>query len=256
MLEQAIERSSSRIDLWVEILRAVDAHAVAEIGVFRGDFAAHLLGACPGIERYFMVDPWRHLTGWNKPANKSDETFEGFYRETLEKTEGYADKRVVLRGRTTEVSAELPDSSLDVAYIDGDHTLRGITIDLHRLFPKVRTGGWLGGDDFTPSIWQHRERFEPTLVFPYAVYFAEAVGARLYALPWNQFLLQKTADGFEFADLTGRYEGLDLRAQLDQRPGGPASRSADAQQSASGVARLRRRLSRIRAARTARTRRG
>lgn len=255
MLEQAIERSSSRVDLWVEILRAVDARAVAEIGVFRGDFAAHLLGACTGIERYFMIDPWRHLSGWNKPANKSDETFERFYRETLEKTEAHADKRVVLRGRTTEVSAQIPDGSLDVAYVDGDHTLRGITIDLHHVFPKVRTGGWLGGDDFTPSIWQHRERFEPTLVFPYAVYFAEAAGACLYALPWNQFLLQKTDDGFEFVDLTGRYEALDLRAQLDRRPGGAASPSAEAKESTSGVARLRRRLNRVRAARTARARR-
>jgi hypothetical protein len=170
-----------------------------------------------------MIDPWRHLDDWNKPANKADDVFERFYAETLEKTAAHADKRVVLRGRTTEVVDRIADGSLDVAYVDGDHTLRGITIDLHRIYPKVRDGGWIGGDDFAPSIWQHAERFEPTLVFPYAVHFAEAVGARLYALPYSQFLLEKATGGVhEFVDLTGRYEQLDLRAQV-ARPDAPAA---------------------------------
>jgi hypothetical protein len=47
----------------------------------------------------------------------------------------------VLRGRTRELINQIPDDSLDFAYIDGDHTLRGITIDLVRLLPKMREGG-------------------------------------------------------------------------------------------------------------------
>ena len=87
--------------------------------------------------------------------NKSDDIFAGFYRETMERTSEYEAKRVVLRGTTTEVIDEIPDGSLDFAYVDGDHTLRGITIDLVSVFPKIREGGWIGGDDFSPSIWQH-----------------------------------------------------------------------------------------------------
>jgi hypothetical protein len=190
-----------------------------------------MLDGCPDIERYHMIDPWRHLEDWNKPANKADDVFERFHAETLEKTAGHADKRVVLRGRTTEVVDRIADGSLDVAYVDGDHTLRGITIDLHRVYPKVRDGGWIAGDDFAPSIWQHAERFEPTLVFPYAVYFAEAVGARLYALPYGQFLLEKDPGGsHEFVDLTGRYEQLDLRSQVarPEAPGEPEPAPAPA----------------------------
>ena len=33
----------------------------------------------------------------------------------------------MLRGTTTEVIDRVPDRSVDFAYIDGDHTLRGIT---------------------------------------------------------------------------------------------------------------------------------
>jgi hypothetical protein len=214
-LQRIIGESGSRLDLWVALLGATGARTVAEIGVYRGDFAARMLDARPEIERYYLVDPWRHLDDWNKPANKADAVFERYLAETLEKTAAHAHRRVVLRGRTTEVADEIPDGSLDVAYVDGDHTLRGITIDLHRIHPKVREGGWIGGDDFARSIWQHADRFEPTLVFPYAVDFAEAVGARIYALPFNQFVLQKTAaDAFEFVDLAGGYDSVDLRRQV------------------------------------------
>jgi len=205
----------SRLDLWQRIVAATGAGDVAEIGVYRGRFAASLLKECPGIRRYYMIDPWRHLDDWNKPANKDDDMFQRFYKESLDKTREWSAKRVVLRGTTTEVSGELPDAGLDFAYIDGDHTLRGITIDLTRVYPKVRDGGWIGGDDFAESIWQHDEAYEPTLVFPYAVHFAEAVGAPIYALPHRQFLIHKRPDrGFAFVDLTGRYGSVDIKSQL------------------------------------------
>ena len=212
------EAAANRLALWTRFAREAEARQVAEIGVYRGRFAARMLADCPAIETYYMVDPWRNLEDWNKPANTSDDEFERIFREAMERTGKHEAKRVVLRGTTTEVIGQLPDSSVDFAYIDGDHTLRGITIDLIRIFPKVRAGGWIGGDDFTPSIWQHADEYEPTLVFPLAVHFAEAVGARIYGLPHTQFLIEKTGDGdHTFTDLTGRYGDTGLRRQLAQR---------------------------------------
>jgi Methyltransferase domain len=211
-------RSSSRVELWAEFLRRSEPRAVAEIGVYRGEFAAELLDACGSIETYYMVDPWRHLEDWNKPANREDDTFEQFYAEAMERTRAHESRRVVLRGRTTEVLDQIEDGSLDFAYVDGDHTLRGILVDLVSVHAKVRDGGWIAGDDFSPSIWQHGDRYEPTLVFPVAVHFAEAVGARIYGLPYRQFLIEKQpGTGFEFVDLTGKYRKLDLLAQVAPR---------------------------------------
>jgi hypothetical protein len=205
--------SASRMELWTRLIEAAGARVFAEIGVYRGNFAARVLQDCAGIETYYMVDPWRRLDDWNKPANRRDEVFARFYEEAMNRTNPWQSKRVVLRGRTTEVIDQVPDGGLDLAYIDGDHTLRGITVDLTRVFPKVRDGGWIGGDDFTSSIWQHDARFEPTLVFPYAVHFAEAVDAPIYALPHNQFLIEKRA-GHRFVDFTGGYGKTDLRSQI------------------------------------------
>lgn len=214
-LRGLIAASENRLDLWVSFVGAVQARDVAEIGVYRGAFAESLLRECPEIRSYYMVDPWRHLDDWNKPSNKADDVFERFFAEAMARTEAYADKRVVLRGRTSEVIDQVPDGALDFAYVDGDHTLRGVTIDLVKTFPKIRDEGWIGGDDFCRSIWQHEQDYEPTLVFPFAIYFAEAVGARVFALPYNQFLIQKTTgDGYEFTDFTGKYGRVDLRSQF------------------------------------------
>jgi len=149
-----------------------------------------------------MLDPGRHLDDWNKPGNhRTDDTFEQVFSEAKSNTEFAADKRIVLRGRTTEVIEKIPNDALDFACIDGDYTLKGFTIDLINVYPKIRTGGWLGGDDFSSTIWQHDKKFEPTLVFPFAVYFVEAVGAPIYALPNNQFIIKKTAmRSFDFID--------------------------------------------------------
>lgn len=215
LLQSCISNSQSRLEFWVRFLRAAHVERMVEIGVYQGEFARTVLESCESIRRYYMLDPWRHLNEWNKPANESDATFESFYQMAKSKTDFAENKRVILRGKTTEVIDEIANGELDFAYIDGDHTLKGITIDLIRVYPKMRTGGFIGGDDFSRTVWAHKTTYEPTLVFPFAVYFAEAVGATIYALPHIQFCLQKTDNpAFRFVDLTGYYDELTLRNQF------------------------------------------
>jgi predicted O-methyltransferase YrrM len=215
LLAHCISKSQSRLEFWTEFITATGARRMAEIGVYRGDFAAHMLQRCEGLTRYYMIDPWRHLDAWNKPSNHADSVLEDFLRETQRKTDFAAAKRALLRGKTTEVVDQIADGELDLAYVDGDHTLKGIAIDLIRVYPKVRAGGFLGGDDFSRSVWEHKSSFEPTLVFPFAVYFAEAVGAVIYALPYSQFVLHKPSRRqFAFVDLTGQYDDFGLRDQF------------------------------------------
>ena len=61
----------------------------------------------------------------------------------------------------------------------------------------------------------HFPEFEQTLIFPFAIYFAEAVSARIYSLPHEQFLIEKTADGvFELIDLAGTIINTGLKDQI------------------------------------------
>lgn len=208
----ALCNSASRIELWQQVLDTQQARVMLEVGVWKGDFAEQILRACGSIERYYMIDPWANLPDWNKPFNVALELFDEIYQEAMLKTEFASGKIVTLRGRTKEVIDEIPDNSLDFAYIDGDHTLRGITIDLMKVLPKIKEGGIIGGDDFTATPWQHDARYEPTMVCPYSIYFAEAVDLPIAALPHNQFLIKKDGKArFSFFDATGNYQDISLR---------------------------------------------
>jgi hypothetical protein len=204
--------SISRVDLWSNVITAIHVKSILEIGVWKGQFAREILQGCTGIEKYYMVDPWENLPDWNKPFNVSSVEFARIYEEAMKSTEFASSKRVVLKGRTKDVLDRIPDGSLDFAYIDGDHTLHGITIDLITVLPKIKVGGLLAGDDFEPCPWLHGIHFEPSLVCPFSVYFAEAMELPIIALPHKQFLIEKTAtSGFEFTDTTGQYSDLSLK---------------------------------------------
>lgn len=214
-IEQLAGEHSTRLDFWAAFLNRTGVGAMAELGVWEGDYARAMLERCPGIERYFLIDPWRQLPSWNKPFNLSDSHFAGVLAKAKAAVAGAGEKAIFLRGTTTEVIDEIADGSLDFVYIDGDHTLRGVSIDLICAWSKLRVGGWLGGDDLTPSIWQHGGRYEPSLVFPFAIHFAEAMGASIYTLPGSQFVMVKRPGrNFRFIDLAGGYGDTSLNAHL------------------------------------------
>jgi len=200
--------ATDRFTLWVGIARALDARRFAEVGVWRGAFASRLLRDLPELESYLLVDPWRPLESWNKPLNVRHEQFEAAMHEALGATAFAGPKVDVLRGTTAEVADRIPEGSLDVVYVDGDHTLRGIAIDLIRMVRKVRHGGLLGGDDYVADPWHHGLRYEPTLVCPFARYFAEAMRLPFFALPFGQFVIVNDPIGFSFTNLSGE-EGRD-----------------------------------------------
>lgn len=213
-LKELVVKTTDRYDFWTSFINSHNLKNIAELGVWEGDFAEKILQSCPLVTSYTMVDPWRNLSDWNKPFNNDNETFTEVYQKAISRTDFAKEKRVVLRGKTIEVINDIPDDSLDFVYIDGDHTLKGITIDLINIWGKVKDGGFIGGDDLFKDFWCHGEKFEPTLVFPYTVYFAEAMNAKIYTLPNIQYLIQKQSSGFELIDLTGEYKNTDILSQL------------------------------------------
>jgi hypothetical protein len=195
--------------MWAQFVRENNFRDIAEVGVWKGEFAKHLLLECPQIRSYLMVDSWRHLEGWNKPFNLSDARFEEVYHHALLSTAFAKEKVRVLRGTTLEVRQKIADESLDFIYIDGDHSLRGIVIDALSMWPKLRAGGVLAGDDFTETVWQHSRECEPSLVNPFMRYFADAVGERLHVLPHSQCYIQKSrSSGIGQAPAASAQHGL------------------------------------------------
>lgn len=185
------QQEATRGDLLVRMLREAGVTQMAEIGVWRGGLSARLLRDCPDLRHYTMIDPWRRLTDWRKPLAETPD-FDAIYDIAMAQTAFAADRRIVLRGTTTEVIDKIPDGTLDAVYIDGDHTLRGVLIDLIASYDKVRMGGLVLGDDLALNPFQHGTEYEPTLVFPAALHVAEAKGDPILLLPHGQFAILRT----------------------------------------------------------------
>jgi hypothetical protein len=205
----------ARVPLLQQIVRSFSRRVVfAEIGVWKGELAEALMRE-EAIHEYHMVDPWRSLQKWDKPFNVSDGEFSAVFAEAIERTNFAAERRRIHRGTMLEVRHSLPDEGIDVAYIDGDHTCRGIVIDLVSMFPKLRPGGFLIGDDATPNPWQHGSAYEPTMVWPVCRYLAEAWGEPLFMTSHNQFIIHKSQGrGFSFHDATNAFTSDSLRSVM------------------------------------------
>lgn len=197
----------SRVELLRRIIRFAGERVVfAEVGVWKGELAEQLL-EMPEISSYHLIDPWRPMPEWNKPFNVGLEEFKAVHQEALHRTQKYEAKRVLRQGTTVEACQSIADSTIDIAYIDGDHTMRGVLLDLVSMFPKVREGGFLVGDDAVPNPWQHGAMYEPSFVYPICRHLAEAWSCPIFMVSENQFVIQKTPEkGYHFHDTTGLYK--------------------------------------------------
>lgn len=213
--------TANRIDRWSNFITEQQCYSVLEIGVFRGEFAYEILKRSSLIKEYYMLDPWRNMDNsvWNATYNFAY-NMENIYSEALEKTSSFSHKRRILRGTTVEKINEVKDASLDFVYVDGDHSLKGVSIDLIRSWSKVKDDGFVAGHDFKPLVWKNKVDIEPYLVFPFAIYFAEAMGVKIYGLPSNEFLIAKGEKGFEFIDLSEnkRFKKQDILNQAYRLP--------------------------------------
>jgi hypothetical protein len=60
---------------------------------------------------------------------------------------GVEDVVAVLEMESAAAAREFQDGSVDLVFIDGDHTFEGVVSDLRCWLPKVKKGGTLAGHD-------------------------------------------------------------------------------------------------------------
>ena len=129
-----------------------------EIGVFRGDFSALILDRLRP-RRLHLIDPWRsshdpeHADALYAAGSGND--MEALHAAVLTRfADEIASGRVhPIRGTVAEAAAEIPDASLDFAYVDGDHREAAVLADLEFALSKTRPGGAIALDDYHLGGW-------------------------------------------------------------------------------------------------------
>jgi Methyltransferase domain len=133
----------------------------AEIGTWRGDFAATILKSRRPRQLY-LVDPWEHraegkydLAWFGGHAQAGQEDLDAIYESVVTRFKSEIDcgQVVIKRLRSVDAAASFPDHALDWIYIDGDHTYESVKGDLETYYRAVKPGGLLAGDDYGTVGW-------------------------------------------------------------------------------------------------------
>lgn len=172
-----IDPMAPRLRRWQVLEALVKAHgwtSLAELGVFEGKTARHLLASCRdlhwiGVDHWQPGDPAKDVPEQRK-KRKGDTGYRSYARFPLRQYRDgvmalaakYAPRATVHEMTTAEAALLAEDGSLDAVFIDADHSEAGVEADIRAWAPKVRPGGMvLGHDHDMPSVARAIDRLCP-----------------------------------------------------------------------------------------------
>lgn len=125
------------------------AHFV-EVGTWKGKsaaFMAELIKASRKSIAFDVVDLFEGSMELQKDPDMQDGTLLQAFERNVAYIRDYIG--AVHKGKSTEAASLYDDNSLDFVFLDADHDMRAVIADCLCWWPKVRPGGYLGGDDWT-----------------------------------------------------------------------------------------------------------
>lgn len=112
---------------------------VVELGCSEGTWSLFVLEKFPSIDRLFAVDVWDARGSPRRRPNRNN--FAHLSSAWMETVASYLWKKAIpLRGDTGEWGQTFPHT-IDLLFVDGNHTYEGAYSDLSLWGPKVRRGG-------------------------------------------------------------------------------------------------------------------
>ena len=105
--------------------------AMAEVGVCHGTTSGDLLRECPTL-RMYLVDNYQPYMRFSFDRQL------GHLKRAMTNTQPYCDRRSFLIMDSMQAADLLPDGSLDLVFIDGDHTYEPVQRDLAAWWPKLK----------------------------------------------------------------------------------------------------------------------
>ena len=128
----------NRWDVIANIILLNDYKMIAEVGASRGDTARGIIRCLDSLNfrlnRYYLID---------LPDNRKDFAYH-FNPEFLK---GRKEPRTIFKA-SLEAVEDFQDNSLDLVFLDADHSEAAFVPDIKAWMKKLRVGGTLCGDEY------------------------------------------------------------------------------------------------------------
>ena len=121
---------------------------IAEIGVAAAENAIEMLNNFP-LAKFYLIDSYdvNHTTFQFQTKKFTDREREEFIDEVREKLSPFDNRYELIIEDSVVASRRFPDNFFDYIYIDAQHELNFVLIDLFTWYPKLKPGGMFAGHD-------------------------------------------------------------------------------------------------------------
>jgi len=118
--------------------------SMVEIGCYTGESTSIW---CQNFKKVFAIDPWLSGKGYdaNDVASQTmSDDVESSFDTKLRPYSNFTKMKMF----SYDAISNFEERSLDFVYIDGEHTYKGVKLDISLYLPKIKNGGFIGGHDY------------------------------------------------------------------------------------------------------------
>ena len=169
------------IDSVIKLIRDYHCRVFAEIGVFRAVLAKEVIKRCH-LQRYYLIDPWRPFRGeGTQPYIEAitQDQWDDMCREVYIELGVCPEVRIIRLDSVRASRLFLPNlrfRSIDMVFIDADHSYEAAKQDIEAWYPLIKKGGIISGHDYGSYqgvIRAVNERFKKPQLLPGWVWYVE-----------------------------------------------------------------------------------
>jgi len=143
-IENWNEASATYYKTFPNIINQYGFKKGCEIGVSTGGNSYAILKNTM-IEKLYSIDPYSPID-W--PNLHSKEVLDLYFLRIKMRLNQFDNRCEMLRMFSVDAAKLFADDELDFVFIDGDHAYKSVMEDITSWYPKVRSGGIIGGDDY------------------------------------------------------------------------------------------------------------
>ena len=127
---------------------------VVEIGVYQAEYASFFMSHWSG-DMMYGIDPFlkHNKEDYDDFLNEvSQEYYDNLYNSVCAQFKCY-NNYTLLRTTSEQAVTQFEDNSLDMVFVDGNHSYDHVMNDSRLWYPKIKTGGMLAYHDYIlPSV--------------------------------------------------------------------------------------------------------